>query len=144
MEFRKWFCRLLKSRAYVYKEQLEEEKACNQWLENFAALLPSSTFVKVKLDPLDKAEYASKFSFKYSETCLVVEQLSNGKTYRLENIVFNSERQVTREQMKVINIFAMHNKKGMRWLRVLPRFRRVNLGETVLAFQKGGTREEAW
>lgn len=43
---------------------------------------------------------------------------------------------MTREWIKIVDVLAAHESEEERWLRVLPRFGRINLEEAVFAPQK--------
>lgn len=82
--------------------------------------------------PLDETEYSNKFGPKSMDPWVIVERLTNGKTYQVKDIVSGNERQVTREQVKVIGIPSTRKGGGQTWLRVFPHFGRIELRETVL------------
>ena len=66
---------------------------------------------------------------------VVVERFTNGKTYWVRDLATEQERQVTRDQIKVLDVPSAWEGRGNEVGRTLPRVSRVELGEGVIAHQ---------
>ena len=133
LESRRWLSRLWKSRVYVYERHAAHASACKEWVENSNAMLPIGTIVAVKLNPQDKTDYSSKLGPLYMGPWVVVERFTNGKTYRVRDLTTEQERQVARDQIKVLDIPSAWGEKESEVEKPLPRVSRVELGEGVIA-----------
>ena len=66
--------------------------------------LPVGTLVMIKLTPQEKAAYATKFAPIYKGPWVIAERFPNGKTYKVRDLGSEEERQLTRDQVKVVDI----------------------------------------
>ena len=119
----------------VYERHAVHATKCKEWLGESETLLPAGTIVSVKLNPQDKSDFSNKFGPLYMGPWVVVERFTNGKTYRVRDLSSEQERQVSREQLKVLDVPSEWKKEKEPWLTVLPRMGRVELGEGVLVPQ---------
>lgn len=106
LEFRRWLRGLWKERVKVYERHMKHAVECREQLGSFSALLPVGTNVAVELDPQNKAEYPDKFGPLYMGPWVVVKRSTNGKTYWERDLGSEQERQVTREQSKIIRVLS--------------------------------------
>ena len=103
---RHWLQRLWKARIMVYEAQLWLENKRREVLDDCATLVPVGSLVMVRLTPLDKAGYPSKFAPTFMGPWVVVERFSNNVTYRVRDLVSAEQRQLTRDQFKVVDLPA--------------------------------------
>ena len=96
--------RLWKARISVYEAQLWLETKRRDVLANSATLVPAGALVMIRLTPQDKADYPSKFSPTYMGPWVVVERSSKNVTYRVRDLVLAEQRQLTRDQFKVMEL----------------------------------------
>ena len=62
---------------------------------------------------------------------MVVERFTNGKTYRVRDLGTEQERQVTREQVRVLDVPIAWEADSEQQRKVLPQMKHVELGEGV-------------
>ena len=62
---------------------------------------------------------------------VVVERFTHGKTYRIRDLGTEQERQITRDQIKVLDIPQAWKKDAEPWVRALAKLGHVELGEAV-------------
>ena len=103
---RQWLYRLWRARANVYEAHMRLEKLRRKATENSSTLVPVGALVMLKLTQLDKADYPGKFCPRYMGPWVVVERFTNDITYRVRDLASAEQRQVTRDQMKVIDLPA--------------------------------------
>ena len=60
----------------------------------------------VRLTPQDKAAFPAKFAPSYMGPWVVVERFTNGITYRVRDLISAQQRQLTRDQFKVVDLPA--------------------------------------
>ena len=58
----------------------------------------------LRLTPQEKAAYPSKFVPMYKGPWVIAERFPNGKTYRVRDLGSEEERQLTRDQFKVVDL----------------------------------------
>lgn len=75
----------------------------------------------MKLNLFDKAEFSNEFGPKYMGPWVSVERLTKGQTYLVKDIISGNERQVTREQVKILDIPSARIKGRETWLHVFSR-----------------------
>ena len=102
-----------------------------KWLENLEALLPLGTIVAVRLSPQDGSEYPNKLGPLYMGPWVVVERFTNGKTYRVRDLGTEQERQITRKQIKVLDVPAAWKAPDEKEKQKLPHCVRTELGKGV-------------
>lgn len=95
----------------------------------------------VQLNLRDGTDFSSKFGPLYMGPRVDVERFINGEAYRVRDLSSGQERQVTREQLKVMDVPSEWEKAKEPWLTVLPRLGRVESGEGVLVPQVTPTEE---
>ena len=99
-----WLRRLWKSRVCVYETQMQLEKQRKEMARKTDTPLPEGTLVMIRLTPQEKAAYPGKFVPLYKGPWVLVERFLNGKTYRARDLGSDEERQLTRDQFKVVDI----------------------------------------
>ena len=99
-----WLKRLWKSRILAYEAQVQLEKRRREMAQKADTPLPVGTLVMIKLTPQEKAAYATKFAPLYKGPWVIAERFSNGKTYKVRDLGSEEERQLTRDQFKVVDI----------------------------------------
>ena len=62
---------------------------------------------------------------------VVVERFTNGKTYRIRDMGTEQERQVTGDQVKVLDVPSAWKKNAEAWAQNLPKLGHVQLGKAV-------------
>ena len=88
----------------VYEAQAREEERRRKVVECSTTRVPVGSLVLVRLSPQDRADYPSKFVPSFMGPWVVVEQFVNGTTYRVRDLAFTEERQVTKDQFKVLDL----------------------------------------
>lgn len=58
----------------------------------------------VRVTPLEKAAYPSKFVPLFKGPRVITERFANGKTYKARDLGSAEERQLTRDQFKVVDL----------------------------------------
>ena len=100
----RWLTRLWKSRVLAYEAQAEIEKRRREVAQKTDTPLPTGTLVMLRLTPQEKAAYPSKFVPMYKGPWVIAERFPNGKTYRVRDLGSEEERQLTRDQFKVVDL----------------------------------------
>ena len=126
-----WLSRLWEARVSVYERHAVHAVEKREWVETPDTLLPVGTIVAVKLNPQDRSDYSSKLGPLYMGPWVVVERFTNGKTYRIRDMGTEQERQVARDQIKVLDVPSMWKKDAEPWAQNLPKLGHVELGEAV-------------
>ena len=103
---RLWLSRLWKARVAVYEAQLWLEAKRKEVLKTSTSAAPVGALVMVRLTPQDKAAFPAKFAPSYMGPWVVVERFTNGITYRVRDLVSAQQRQLTRDQFKVVDLPA--------------------------------------
>ena len=100
-----WLSRLWRARVQVYEAQLRLERRLQRAFNKSDTQVPVGALVMLYLTPYDKAcESRAKFRPAAMGPWVVVECFTNGVTYRVRDLRTGNLRQVTREQMKVVDI----------------------------------------
>lgn len=99
-----WLKRLWKARVHTYEMQIRLEDKKNRALANSNSLVPVGALVMVRATASDMAYFVKKFAPTFIGPWVVVERFSNNTTYRVRHLVYAEERQVTRQQIKVIDV----------------------------------------
>lgn len=99
-----WLARLWRARAHVYEAHARQEQRQREQCGSSKTVLPKGAIVAVRLSPADIAEYPAKVAPKWAGPWVVVEKFTNDKTYRVQDVVTKAERQVTRDQLKLLDL----------------------------------------
>ena len=100
-----WLSRLWRARVQVYEAQLRLERRLQRAFDKSNTQVPEGSLVMLYLTSYDKScERIAKFRPVAMGPWVVVERFANGVTYRVRDLRTGSLRQVTREQMKVVDI----------------------------------------
>ena len=101
----RWLSRLWRARVQVYEAHLRTERRLQRAFSKADALVPVGSLVMLYLNLYEKDQQTCrKFGPSLLGPWVVVERFTNGVTYRVRDLRNGSVRQVTRDQMRVIDI----------------------------------------
>ncbi|PHJ23293.1 retrovirus-related pol polyprotein from transposon [Cystoisospora suis] len=101
-----WLERLWRSRLYVYEAHAMEEKRQKELCGSARSLLPPGAIVAVRLSPADAGEYPAKLAPRWAGPWVVCERFGNDKTYKVRDVCTKAEKQVSRDQLKLLDLPA--------------------------------------
>ena len=114
----------------VHEAQMRLEKKRRKFVEESSTRVPVGTLVLVKLAQQDRADYPGKF-----------EQFFNGVTYRMQDLASAEQRQVMRDQFKVIDLPGADGDGIYQDVPELPRLVIPDVGHPPVKEDSGGETE---
>ncbi|PHJ20661.1 hypothetical protein CSUI_005494, partial [Cystoisospora suis] len=99
-----WLHRLWRARVDTHEAHMRAELRRRKLLNENNSRIPVGTIVAISLSPRDKANYPAKFTPRYAGPWVITESYSNGIKFKARDLVTNEERQVTRNQFKLLDL----------------------------------------
>ena len=139
--FKQWLYRLWRSRVLVYEAPMQLEEKRRKFVESFSTSVPVGTLVLAKLTQQDKADCPGKFVPSYMGPGVMVEQFSNGMTYMVRDLASAEQRQLTRDQFKMMDVPGPADDGGYQNVPLLPRLAIPDAGHQPLGEDSGDETE---
>ncbi|PHJ20724.1 hypothetical protein CSUI_005425, partial [Cystoisospora suis] len=96
--------RLWRARVDTYEAHTRGELRRRKLLNESNSRIAVGTIVAISLSPRARASYPAKFTPRYAGPRVITESYSTGVTYKARDLATNEERQVTRNQFKLLDL----------------------------------------